>query len=248
MNIPSRHWWRTVFYLIPAVAGLTAAAGTITVASSLFDRTGRFANSVARWWGRGILVVTGVRVRVRGMEQLVPATTYVFVANHQSFYDIPVLFWSLPCQLRIIAKDSLGSVPFIGWHLRRTGHILVNRRNPDRKAILRRWCELVADGLSLIIFPEGTRSRDGRVAPFKTGSFMLALQAGLPVVPITIAGTRAVMPRGRLTVRPGAVTLTVHPPIVSRGRAEAPGIDDARAFAAEVREIVSAAVDEPTCA
>jgi 1-acyl-sn-glycerol-3-phosphate acyltransferase len=248
VTIPSFHWWRTVFYLIPAVAILTAAAGTITLVSSLFDRTGRFANAVARWWSLGILVVTGVKVRVRGTDQLVPSATYVFVANHQSFYDIPVLFWSLPFQLRIIAKESLGSVPFLGWHLRRTGHILVDRRNPDRQAILGRWRELVAAGLSLIIFPEGTRSRDGRVAPFKSGSFMLALQANLPVVPITIVGTREVMPRGRLTVRPGAVTLTVHPPIAARGRAEAPGIDDARAFAAEVGEIVSAEADELTCA
>ena len=248
MKIPSFHWWRTAFYLTPAVAILTIAAGTISVVSSLFDRTGRFAHAVARWWGRGILVVTGVTIHVRGMDQLVPAATYVFVANHQSFYDIPALFWSLPYQLRIIAKESLGSVPFLGWHLQRTGHILVDRRNPDRKAILGRWRELVDAGLSLIIFPEGTRSRDGRVAPFKSGSFMLALQAGLPVVPITIVGTRAVMPRGRFTVRPGAVTLTLHAPIVTQGRAEAPGIHNARTLAAEVREIVSAGVDERTCA
>jgi 1-acyl-sn-glycerol-3-phosphate acyltransferase len=244
VKIPSFRWWRTVFFLVPAVTLLTIVTGTISVVSIPFDRTGRAAHAVARWWARGILVVTGVRVGVTGLDRLEPGATYVFVANHQSFYDIPVLFWSLPYQLRIIAKESLGSVPFLGWHLRRTGHILVDRSNPDRRGILKRWRQLVTEGLSLIIFPEGTRSRDGHVGRFKSGSFLLALQAGLPVVPLTIVGTRAVMPKGRLAVAPETVTLTVHPPVATRGRVEDPDIEDARALAAEVRAIVSADIDE----
>jgi 1-acyl-sn-glycerol-3-phosphate acyltransferase len=243
VSVPSFHWWRTVFFLIPAIGAYTIVLGTASLASSLFDRTGRFAHGCARLWSRLILVTTGVRVRVEGLEALEPGKTYIFVSNHQSIYDIPVIFWWLPYQLRIIAKESLGSFPFLGWHLRRTGHLLVDRRNPDRAGILRRWRNLVVDGLSLIIFPEGTRSVDGRVGRFKAGSFMLALEAGLPVVPLSIVGTRRVMRKGRLTVEPGDVTLAIHPPIDAGARGERPSIDDARTLAADVHAIVSSRVE-----
>jgi len=243
VSVPSFHWWRTVFFLIPAIGAYTIVLGTVSLASSLFDRTGRFAHGCARLWSRLILVTTGVRVRVEGLEALEPGKTYIFVSNHQSIYDIPVIFWWLPYQLRIIAKESLGSFPFLGWHLRRTGHLLVDRRNPDRSGILRRWRELVVNGLSLIIFPEGTRSPDGKVGRFKAGSFMLAIEAGLPIVPVSIVGTRHVMRKGRLTVEPGDVTLAIHPPIDARARAERPSIDDARTLAADVYGIVSSRVE-----
>jgi 1-acyl-sn-glycerol-3-phosphate acyltransferase len=243
VSVPSFHWWRTVFFLIPAIGAYTIVLGTVSLASSLFDRTGRFAHGCARLWSRLILVTTGVRVRVEGLEALEPGKTYIFVSNHQSIYDIPVIFWWLPYQLRIIAKESLGSFPFLGWHLRRTGHLLVDRRNPDRSGILRRWRELVVNGLSLIIFPEGTRSPDGKVGRFKAGSFMLAIEAGLPIVPVSIVGTRHVMRKGRLTVEPGDVMLAIHPPIGARARAQRPSIEDARTLAADVYAIVSSRVE-----
>ena len=185
-----------------------------------------------------ILATTGVHVDVSGLERLDSDRAYVFVANHQSIYDIPIVFWSLPYQIRIIAKESLGRFPFLGWHLRRTGHILVDRRHPNRAAIFGRAWKLMKDGLSLIVFPEGTRSRDGRVAPFKGGSFYLALEAELPVVPISIVGSRHVMLKGRLATYPGRVKLIVHAPIDTTGLA---GGDPraARAFAARVREVIA---------
>jgi len=243
VSMPSFHWWRTVFFLIPAIGSYTIVLGAVSVASSLFDRSGQFAHGCARLWSRLILLTTGVRVRVEGLDVLEPGKTYIFVSNHQSIYDIPVIFWWLPYQLRIIAKESLGSFPFIGWHLHRTGHLLVDRRNPDRAGILKKWRGLVVNGLSLIIFPEGTRSADGRVGRFKAGSFMLAIEAGLPVVPVSIVGTRFVMPKGRLTVSPGDVTLSVHAPIETAARAEPPTIDDARALAAEVHAVISGRVE-----
>jgi 1-acyl-sn-glycerol-3-phosphate acyltransferase len=168
------------------------------------------------------------------------------VSNHQSIYDIPVLFWSLPFQLRIIAKESLGDFPFLGWHLRRTGHMLVDRRNPDRAGILRRAARLVADGRSLIVFPEGTRSADGTVGRFKGGSFMLALEAGLTIVPISVDGTRHVMKKGRLETRPGRVTLTVHDPIpLDCHPRDDRLVHAAKSLAARVRDVVRSGVDEP---
>ena len=233
--MPPFHWWRTVFFLIPSIAVYTIALGTLSIASSLFERSGHFAHWCARTWSRLILVTTGVRVEVSGLNRLTPDCTYVFVANHQSIYDIPILFWSLPYQLRIIAKESLGNVPFLGWHLRRTGHMLVDRRHPDRSRIFGWASRLTSNGLSLIVFPEGTRSRDGRVARFKGGSFLLALQAGLPVVPLSIVGSRRVMLKGRLATYPGAVRLVVHDPIETMGLA---GLD-AKEFGERVRRVIA---------
>ena len=233
--IPPFHWWRTVLYLIPAITLYTIGLGTLSVASSLFERSGYFAHWCARTWSRLILATTGVRVDVAGLERLEPGRTYVFVANHQSIYDIPILFWSLPFQLRIIAKESLGRIPFLGWHLRRTGHMLVDRKRPDRSKIFGWASRLTSNGLSLIVFPEGTRSRDGRVAPFKGGSFFLALQAGLPVVPLSVIGSRHVMLKGRLATYPGDVRLVVHAPIDTRGLAGA----DPREFGERVRRIIA---------
>jgi len=238
VRIPPFHWWRTVFFLIPAIAVYTVGLGTLSIASSLFERRGHFAHACARAWSWLILATTGVQVDVRGLQHLERGRTYVFVSNHQSIYDIPVIFASLPFQLRIIAKQSLGNFPFLGWHLRRTGHLLVDRRKPDHAGILRKWKGLVADGLSLIIFPEGTRSADGRVALFKAGSFLLAIEAQLPIVPVSVDGTRFVMRKNRLMTCPGRVTMTVHAPVTTAGRAPS----DARALAQELRRIVAAPV------
>jgi 1-acyl-sn-glycerol-3-phosphate acyltransferase len=237
------YWLRTVFLLVPTIALYTTVAGSAALLSNLWDRTGRFTHSCARAWSYCILVTTRVRVDVRGLNRLVPGATYVFVANHQSLYDIPVLFWWLPYQLRIIAKESIGRIPFMGWPLRRAGHLLVDRSNPDREWILSRWRALIGQGLSLIIFPEGTRSPDGSVGRFKAGSFLLAIEAGLPVVPITVSGTRAVMRKGHFTVRPGDVTLTIHEPIRTDAGDLKPLVADARLLAARAQEIIAATAD-----
>jgi 1-acyl-sn-glycerol-3-phosphate acyltransferase len=244
VTLPSYHWWRTVFFLIPTIAVYSIVLGTVSLCSSLVDRSGRFAHACARWWSRLILVTTGVRVVVSGLEQLTPGTTYVFVANHQSIYDIPVVFWALPFQLRIIAKQSLGAVPFLGWHLRRTGHLLVDRQHPDTAAILERWKQLLSAGLSLIIFPEGTRSTDGSIGRFKAGSFLLAMQAELPIVPISISGTRLVMRKGELTTRPGHVRVTVHAPITTSGGAERSDTASALKLGERVRSVVEGGVQK----
>ena len=217
MRVPPFHWWRTVVFLIPGDLGLHDRARHRVARLDLVDRRGYVAHGCARAWSWLILATTGVTVHAEGLDRLEPGRTYIFVSNHQSIYDIPVLFATLPWQLRIIAKESIGRFPFLGWHLRRSGHLLVDRRRPDRAGILRRWKALVDKGLSLIIFPEGTRSVDGRVAPFKGGSFLLAVEAGLPIVPISLDGSRFVMRKGRLMTCPGHVRLTVHEPIETAG-------------------------------
>ena len=239
----SFHLLRTVFWLIPAITVYTIMLGTMSLASTALGGHGHFAHRCAQWWSWLILATTGVRVQVEGLEHLTPGATYVFVANHQSIYDIPVLFGSLPFQLRIIAKESLGRFPFLGWHLRKTGHMLVDRRRPDRAGIFAWATSLPSRGLSLIVFPEGTRSRDGLVAPFKAGSLVAAVQTGIPIVPLSLIGSRHVMRKGELTTRPGDVRLVVHPPVVITAERE-PNPEAMRDLAMRVREIVRPEVDQ----
>jgi 1-acyl-sn-glycerol-3-phosphate acyltransferase len=230
------HWWRTVFYLIPAVSVYTIVLGTISLFSTLFDRTGNFAHRCARAWAWLILKTTGVRVTVKGLEHLEPGRSYVFAANHQSIYDIPIVFTSVPFQLRIVAKESLGRIPFMGWHLHRAGHLLVDRRNPGPD-IVQKMRRLVGESSSLIVFPEGTRSRDGVVGRFKKGSFLVAMDAGLPVVPVSITNSRKVMRKGELMVSPGEVELTIHPPVATAGLPR----DQVLEFADRIRTSVTSA-------
>jgi 1-acyl-sn-glycerol-3-phosphate acyltransferase len=241
------HLLRTVFFLIPAIAVYTIVLGALSIGSSLFDSHGHFGHRCARAWSWLILATTGVRVTITGLERLNPRHTYVFASNHQSIYDIPVIFASLPFQLRIIAKDSLGRFPVLGWHLRRTGHMLVDRKRPDPLRIFSWANALTAKGLSLIIFPEGTRSRDGYVAPFKGGPFYSAVQAGLPIVPISVIGSRHVMRKGQLTTRPGEVRLIVHDPIATEPSRE-PDMRQVRALAERVRAVVRPPVEEEAAA
>jgi 1-acyl-sn-glycerol-3-phosphate acyltransferase len=240
VTIPPYHWWRTVFFLIPAIAVYTIVLGTISLLSTLVDRSGDTGHRCARAWGWLILKTTGVRVDTEGLEKLNPKQSYVLASNHQSIYDIPIVFATVPLQLRIISKDSIAKVPFLGWHLQRTGHLLINRKNPGA-GIVKKMAKLVSGARSLIIFPEGTRSIDGTVGRFKGGSFLLAIESGLPVIPISISGSRHVMLKGRLMTCPGHVTLTVHDPVPTTGI----GRDGARQLGERVRHIVAQNVDQP---
>ncbi|MCE2542747.1 MAG: 1-acyl-sn-glycerol-3-phosphate acyltransferase [Acidobacteria bacterium] len=237
MSLPPFHWWRTVFWLIPAISIYTGVLGSLSLASGLVDRSGDTAHRCARAWARLILLTTGVRVRVEGLERLPRNGAYVFVSNHQSIYDIPILFWTLPFQLRIIAKASLGRFPVLGWHLRYTGHLLVERARAGA-ATLAQVAALMDGGRSLMVFPEGTRSPDGRVRPFKRGLFLMAIEAGLPVVPVSVAGSRHVMLKGRLMTCPGKVDVVVHDPIQTRGMDRG----GARSLADRTRDIVERSV------
>jgi 1-acyl-sn-glycerol-3-phosphate acyltransferase len=213
--------WRLRALLItdPLIALAIAAAGTISLIASLFDPTGRAQHAVARAWGWTLLKIPGVKVRLEGLEKLTPDGSYVLVANHVSYMDIPVLFACLPLQIRFLAKKSLFKVPFIGFHLKRAGHIAVPRE--DSRASLKTLAEsarlLRERGVSLLIFAEGGRS-PGAMRDFKEGAAYIAIKAGVPVVPVGLIGTRQVLPMNSLLVRGGPVTLRVGDPIPTDGR------------------------------
>ena len=235
--IPPFHWWRTVFWLIPAITVYTVVLGAVSLGSVLVDRHGRVAHWCARTWSWLILATTGVEVRTSGVERVPPGESYVFVSNHQSIYDIPILFCHVPFQLRIVAKASLGAFPVLGWHLRYTGHVLVERDRAGAKT-LRQVAALMRHAHSLIVFPEGTRNSDGQVGRFKAGLFLLAVEAGLPVVPVAIVGSRHVMRKGRLMTCPGHVELVVHDPIPTQGLSRA----DVRDLARRAGDVIATTV------
>jgi 1-acyl-sn-glycerol-3-phosphate acyltransferase len=217
----------------PLVALYTVVMATLSLTFSLFDRRGRLQHWCASTWSRMIARTALLDVRVHGAEHLRANESYVFLSTHQSWMDIPVMLGYLPAQLRIAAKREVFLIPFLGWHMRRAGHIAINRGSTQEAvASLRRAARLLGDGVSAFLFPEGTRTRDGSLQPLKKGGFRLAMEAGLAVVPVTITGTRPAMPRGSMVLRHGPVELYIGPPIPTAGLSEA----DLPAFVQQVRD------------
>lgn len=153
-------------------------------------------------------------MRVHGAEHIEPGVSYVFLSSHQSYMDIPAMLGYLPAQLRIAAKKSLFRIPFMGWHLTRAGHIPIDRSSTHNAvASMQRAASYLDKGICAFVFPEGTRSRDGYLHQFKKGGFKLALQAGAPIIPVTIIGTRSVLPPDSIIFRPGPIDMYVDAPI-----------------------------------
>jgi 1-acyl-sn-glycerol-3-phosphate acyltransferase len=232
---------RSLFVSVPLIYMATIFWGMLSLLLSPFDPGGRKQHWCARWWSRTLLFVSGVRVSVRGLEHLGPEQPCVFVANHQSYIDVPVAFGYLPRNFRIMAKASLFHIPFLGWHLRRSGHMPIARDNPRRAArSLLEAARHVREGTPVFVFPEGGRSMDGRIGEFKAGTFLLAIKAGVPVVPITLNGTRAVLHVRSWNLHPGRIEMVIHPPISTEGL----HAEHAEELSARVRKIIAADFDE----
>jgi 1-acyl-sn-glycerol-3-phosphate acyltransferase len=171
-------------------------------------------HACARVWGLFILFVSRVRVRVEGLDYLDKSQGFVFMANHLSMFDHWSFLAKLPFQFRFAAKASLFKIPFLGWHLRRSGNIPVDRSNP-RKTLdsFKAIGEKVQSGLSLVIYPEGARTWGDSMAPFKRGPFLLAKYAQAPIVPVTIIGAHRRLARGSMIIHPGTMEMIIHPPI-----------------------------------
>jgi 1-acyl-sn-glycerol-3-phosphate acyltransferase len=168
----------------------------------------------AMWLCAGGMRIAGVRAEVIGRDQLDLSRTYIFMANHTSNLDPPLLLPLLPRRTSVLVKKELFRVPLLGWAMRMASLVAVDRKNRDAAIeSVRRAAEVLSSGLDMTVFPEGTRSPDGELLPFKKGPFHLAMETGVPVVPITIVGTQELQPKGSFAVRPGRVRLMFHPPL-----------------------------------
>lgn len=186
---------------------------------TLVTRSPEKALTMARtFWAPGLLGGAGARLRVEGGDSVNWQFPALFVCNHQSMIDIPTAFMALPCGLRFIAKQELSSVPFLGWYMRATGMIFVERGEGEKaKQSIRLAGERIRAGASILAFPEGTRSVDGKIHAFKKGAFIVAIEAQIPIVPVAIEGAQRVLPRGGFRVRPGEIHVKIGDPIPTCG-------------------------------
>jgi len=234
-----------MFYLLRLtfVLLVTILLAALTILLGLFDRHGKRAYVINRFWTWLILRVGGISLNVDGLENIDPGEQYVFMVNHQSNIDIPVLVQSLAqFQLRWIAKKELLWVPFFGWAMWATKHITVDRTDPsDAMKSLQRAKQRMAAGISVVVFPEGTRGRDGKLMRFKKGGFLLAVQAQRPIVPITINGSGRVLPSGGWRLRSGVIEVTVEKPIAVEGYRAG----NLRLLADQTRQAIAAHLRQP---
>ncbi len=213
--------------------GMLVGMGAVAVALHRLTGNRGLAWRFAKARARSLERMLGVRVTVRGLEHVVHGGPFVYTPNHQSHLDILALLGHLPGAVRFAAKDSLWRHPVLGAVLDSLGMVPIAREDSAQAiATLERVRD---DGQSFVVFPEGTRSRDGRLGEFKRGAFVLAIRLGLPVVPVVCRGTRRLMPKGsRMTVVPGDIELVIGPPISTTGL----GFADRDALAARVRAAI----------
>jgi 1-acyl-sn-glycerol-3-phosphate acyltransferase len=215
---PAFFRWLTYLILLPLIALSTAFFGCISLLCGLWDKSGRQQHFIAHLWARSLLLFSLSPVTVLGKQKIQPGQTAVYVANHLSYYDTPVLFAKLPFQFRILAKQSLWKIPFIGWYLNRSGQVPVDQSSArNAVASLNRGVQTLKHGLPLVIFPEGGRSFSGQLQPFVSGAAYMAIKAQVPIVPVTLLGTYELLPMHTYHLYPRPLAIIVGDPIPTIG-------------------------------
>ncbi|MGB4267859.1 MAG: lysophospholipid acyltransferase family protein [Spirochaetota bacterium] len=204
--------YRPVFYLLVIID--TTILGILTIALSFFDPTGNTVHYIGVFWSRLNLFLSGVRVRVHNREYIQKGQPYIVMMNHQSHFDVWAAIGYIPLQLRWVMKMELRKIPIFGLGCERMGHIYIDRSDSQQaRESLKAAGEKIRNGASVVFFPEGTRSPDGKLLPFKKGGFVIAIESRVPILPITGIGSRAILPKGSMAIRPGTIDLFIHQPI-----------------------------------
>lgn len=229
--------WLTYLLLMPLFVLATAAFGSVSLLASIFDGSGRIQHSIAHAWGGTVLRIALSPVRVIGEEHLRGVQAAVYVSNHLSYMDTPVVLNKLPFQFRILARHDLFKIPFIGWYLQRSGQIPVDSTSlRSTLASLNRGVRVLQAGMPLVIFPEGGRTPDGHLQSFLSGPAYMAIRAQVPVVPMALVGTRELMPMHTYHLRPRPLLLIVGAPISTAGYTSKMADD----LTARIRDTISA--------
>ncbi len=213
--------WRALFFFV-FFAPLTGGCSIVAIIGTLFDASGAFAHGCARFWSRTSLAMNRVKVTAVGTEHIPLEGPVIYMGNHQSNFDILALTVAIPRRFSWLAKEELFRVPFFGGAMQRAGYIPLDRSD-GRQALksIEEAARRIHDGVSVVLFPEGTRTHDGSLLPFKKGGFILASRAAVPVVPFTINGSREVNPRNRFALYPGGISITFGPPLLPEGTGNA---------------------------
>jgi 1-acyl-sn-glycerol-3-phosphate acyltransferase len=235
-------WLRSLFFTTPLIVLSTIVMGTLSMMASLFDGTGNTQHRLARAWAKMLLAESLIRVRVEGLEKLDPNGSYVFVSNHASLMDIPAILSRLPHQFRFFAKLGLYSIPFLGTHLKRAGHLPVDRSNARNSLkSMSAGANLIIDRkISVLLFPEGGRAPEG-LREFKEGAAYIAIKAGVPVVPLALVGMRKLLPMGSVHVRSGRAVLRVGDPIPTAGLKLGDRMELTRHLYSDIRHMLQSA-------
>lgn len=202
-------------WVVLNVIAATALLGTFTLLVAPVDRHKRIVGIWAKLWARWILLSAGMKVEVRGREHMTDLDQVLYMGNHTSALDIPLALAYLPGPVVFMAKKELFRVPFFGWALRAMGSIPVDRSNSKRarESVDRAVNELAHRRMSLLLYPEGTRTADGELLPFKRGGFILAIRSGLPIVPVVLHGSFAALRPKTFDLKKGKIILTIGEPI-----------------------------------
>lgn len=204
-----------LFYFKAIGLGLITLADSIIVLFGVIFRPKKYNfYTHSKKWSRRILNFSGVKLNLIGLDNISTDQSYIFISNHSSLFDIPVLFLSIPVNSRIIYKEELERIPIFGLMMKKSPLISVRREDP-RKSFdsIQKSIESIKENVSVIVFPEGTRSRTGELGEFRRGAFNLATRSGKLIVPITIIGSNRIIPKGKLRIKSGEVTVIFSPPI-----------------------------------
>ena len=193
---------------------LSIILGLLAFGAGFLDRSGNLSHKISRLWCRLLCKLNGVNVEISGLENILSNRPQIFVSNHQGYFDIFALSGYLPVQIRWIAKSSLFKIPFVGWAMMAAGYIPVERNNRKKAyEAFNKTLEKIREGSSVIIFPEGTRSEDGKIGPFKKGSNLIASRSKTPMIPVTIIGSGDIIKKGSVSITPGPIRVVISPPI-----------------------------------
>jgi 1-acyl-sn-glycerol-3-phosphate acyltransferase len=236
--------FRSLFFVVAGIV-VTAFMSGCAVAFAYITPNENTIHKVAKIWANMLLTLTSTKVDVIGRENILFGKPQIFMANHQSDFDILIVLSYIPGQFRWIVKKELFTIPLFGSAMRNAGYIEIDRQNRERAMMsIDKAAQKIREGKSVMSFPEGTRSRDGKIKPFKQGMFYLAIISGVPIVPITIIGAGKIMQKRSLRIRPGKITMVIDKPVDVTGFS----IENRHELIENVRNIIIRNLEQYTAA